>query len=90
VGAGIPRSAAGLHLRLMQPKEAPSRRRPLSDVRGADAADRGPFSLYVGDFAVGCTWLGVFARYQRHVSILKWISSVLLAYVAVAMVVDVA
>ena len=50
----------------------------------------GPTGLYVAGFAIGCTWLGVFARYQRHVSILKWISSVLLAYVAVAMVVDVA
>jgi len=49
----------------------------------------GPSGLYVAGFAIGCTWLEVFSRYQRYVSILKWISFVLLAYVAVAMVVDV-
>ena len=49
----------------------------------------GPSGLYVASFAIGCTWLEVFSRYQRYVSILKWISFVLLAYVAVAMVVDV-
>ena len=49
----------------------------------------GPAGLYVAGFAIGCTWLEVFSRYQRYVSILKWISFVLLAYVAVAMVVDV-
>jgi NRAMP (natural resistance-associated macrophage protein)-like metal ion transporter len=49
----------------------------------------GPSGLYVAGFAIGCTWLEVFSRYQRYVSILKWISFVLLAYVVVAMVVDV-
>jgi len=49
----------------------------------------GPAGLYVVGFAVGCTWLEVFSRYQRYVSILKWISFVLLAYVAVALVVHV-
>jgi NRAMP (natural resistance-associated macrophage protein)-like metal ion transporter len=49
----------------------------------------GPAALYVVGFAIGCTWLEVFSRYQRYVSILKWTSFVLLAYVAVALVVDV-
>jgi len=49
----------------------------------------GPSGLYVAGFAIGCTWLEVFSRYQRYVSILKWTSFVLLAYVAVALVVDV-
>ena len=49
----------------------------------------GPASLYVVGFAVGCAWLEVFSPYQRYVSILKWGSFVLLAYVAVALVVDV-
>jgi NRAMP (natural resistance-associated macrophage protein)-like metal ion transporter len=49
----------------------------------------GPAGLYVAGFAIGCTWLEVFSRYERYVSILKWISFVLLAYVAVALVVHV-
>src|ERR1700677_2672873 len=49
----------------------------------------GPAGLYVADFAVFCTWLEVFSRYERYVAILKWGSFVLLAYVAVAMVVHV-
>ena len=49
----------------------------------------GPTGLYVVGFAVGCTWLEVFSRYERYVSILKWTSFVLLAYVAVALVVHV-
>jgi NRAMP (natural resistance-associated macrophage protein)-like metal ion transporter len=49
----------------------------------------GPAGLYVVGFAIGCTWLEVFSRYQRYVSILKWTSFVLLAYVAVAFVVQV-
>jgi NRAMP (natural resistance-associated macrophage protein)-like metal ion transporter len=49
----------------------------------------GPAGLYVVGFAVGCTWLEVFSRYQRYVSILKWGSFVLLSYVAVALVVHV-
>jgi len=46
----------------------------------------GPADLYVIGFAMGCIWLEVFSRYQRYVSILKWGSFVLLAYVAVALV----
>ena len=38
---------------------------------------------------MGCTWLEVFSRYERYISILKWGSFVLLAYVAVALVVPV-
>ena len=49
----------------------------------------GPFWLFVGGFAVFCIYLEVFARYERYVSLLKWTSFVLLAYVAVALVVDV-
>jgi NRAMP (natural resistance-associated macrophage protein)-like metal ion transporter len=49
----------------------------------------GPANLYVAGFAVGCTWLEVFSPYERYVSILKWCSFVLLAYVAVALVVPV-
>jgi Mn2+/Fe2+ NRAMP family transporter len=46
----------------------------------------GPAGLYVVGFAIFCTWLEVFSRYQRYVSILKWGSFVLLAYVTVALV----
>ena len=49
----------------------------------------GPASLYVVGFAIGCAWLEVFSPYERYVSVLKWGSFVLLAYVAVALVVDV-
>jgi len=49
----------------------------------------GPAGLYAVGFAVVCTWLEVFSRYQRYVSILKWGSFVLLAYVAVAFAVHV-
>ncbi len=49
----------------------------------------GPVALYIVGFAIGCTWLEVYSRYERYVSILKWTSFVLLAYVAVALVVDV-
>jgi NRAMP (natural resistance-associated macrophage protein)-like metal ion transporter len=49
----------------------------------------GPTGLYVVGFAVGCTWLEVFSRYERYLSILKWTSFVLLTYVAVALVVHV-
>jgi NRAMP (natural resistance-associated macrophage protein)-like metal ion transporter len=49
----------------------------------------GPAGLYIAGFAIGCTWLEVFSRYQHYVSILKWTSFVLLAYVAVAFVVHV-
>jgi Mn2+/Fe2+ NRAMP family transporter len=49
----------------------------------------GPDGLYVVGFALGCVLLEVFIRYERYVAILKWTSFVLLAYVAVALVVDV-
>ncbi len=49
----------------------------------------GPTGLYVVGFAVFCVWLEVFSRYERYVAILKWISFVLLSYVAVALVVHV-
>jgi NRAMP (natural resistance-associated macrophage protein)-like metal ion transporter len=49
----------------------------------------GPAGLYVVAFAVGCTWLEIFSRYQRYVSVLKWGSFVLLAYAAVAFAVHV-
>ena len=49
----------------------------------------GPIGLYVVGFAIGCTGLEVYSRYERYVSVLKWTSFVLLAYVAVALVVDV-
>ena len=45
--------------------------------------------VYVVGFAVFCAWLESFSSYERYVAILKWISFVLLAYVAVALVVDV-
>jgi len=49
----------------------------------------GPIHLYVVGFAVFCTWLEIFSRYERYVSILKWFSFALLSYVAVALVVHV-
>jgi NRAMP (natural resistance-associated macrophage protein)-like metal ion transporter len=49
----------------------------------------GPIGLYAVCFAIGCALLQVFSRYESYVSILKWISFVLLAYVAVALVVHV-
>jgi len=49
----------------------------------------GPTGLYVAGFAIFCTWLEIFARYQRYTAILKWISFVLLAYVVVALVVHI-
>jgi NRAMP (natural resistance-associated macrophage protein)-like metal ion transporter len=49
----------------------------------------GLLDLYVIGFAIGCVVLEVFSRYERYVHILKWASFVLLAYVAVALVVDV-
>jgi NRAMP (natural resistance-associated macrophage protein)-like metal ion transporter len=45
--------------------------------------------LYVVAFAVGCALLEIFVRYERYVSILKWTSVSLFAYVATALVVDV-
>jgi Mn2+/Fe2+ NRAMP family transporter len=49
----------------------------------------GPPHLYVIVFAVGCALLEIFVRYERYVSILKWASVSLFAYVATALVVDV-
>jgi NRAMP (natural resistance-associated macrophage protein)-like metal ion transporter len=49
----------------------------------------GPVALYVVGFAVFCAALEVYSSYERYVGILKWSSFVLLAYVAVALVVDV-
>jgi NRAMP (natural resistance-associated macrophage protein)-like metal ion transporter len=49
----------------------------------------GPVAPYVIGFAIGCVLLEVFSRYERYVSILKWVSFALLAYVAVALVVHV-
>jgi NRAMP (natural resistance-associated macrophage protein)-like metal ion transporter len=45
--------------------------------------------LYVLAFAFGCTALEIFVRYERYAAILKWLSFVLLAYVAVAFAVHV-
>ena len=49
----------------------------------------GPPHLYVVGFAVGCALLEIVVRYERYVSILKWTSVSLFAYVATALVVDV-
>ncbi len=45
--------------------------------------------LYIGLFAVVSVLLEVFARYSRYVSILKWLSLSLFAYVATVFIVDV-
>src|ERR1700730_16520172 len=44
----------------------------------------GPPHLYVVAFSVGCALLEIFVRYERYVSILKWTSVSLFAYVATA------
>jgi len=44
---------------------------------------------YVVVFAVVCAWLEIFSRYERYVSILKWGTLSLFAYVATVLVVDV-
>lgn len=49
----------------------------------------GPTRLYVVGFAVLCTLMEVFSRYERYVSVLKWTSLTLLAYVATALAIDV-
>jgi len=49
----------------------------------------GPTKLYVVAFAVGCALLEVFSRYERYVSIMKWTSVSLFAYVAAALAVHV-
>jgi NRAMP (natural resistance-associated macrophage protein)-like metal ion transporter len=47
----------------------------------------GPALLYVGGFALLCAGLQVVTRYSRYVSVLKWLTVSLFAYVGVAMVV---
>lgn len=49
----------------------------------------GPELLYVGLFALLCIGLEVFVRYARYVSVLKWLTLALFAYVAVAFVVKI-
>src|SRR5579872_5414394 len=46
----------------------------------------GPQLLYVGAFALISAALEVFMRYSRYVSVLKWLTISLFAYVAVAIV----
>jgi Mn2+/Fe2+ NRAMP family transporter len=49
----------------------------------------GPTKLYVVGFAVGCAALEIFSSYARYVSVLKWTTVSLLAYVATVLVVQV-
>jgi NRAMP (natural resistance-associated macrophage protein)-like metal ion transporter len=49
----------------------------------------GPAMLYVVVFGVVSALLQIFARYSRYVSVLKWLTLSLFAYVGVAMVVHV-
>ncbi len=49
----------------------------------------GPTMLYVAGFAIGTVLLEVFLRYSRYVSVLKWLTVSLFAYVATVFVVDV-
>ena len=49
----------------------------------------GPTMVYVAGFAVVTVLLEVFLRYARYVSILKWLTLSLFAYVATVFVVDV-
>ena len=49
----------------------------------------GPARLYVVLFAVGCAWLEIVSRYENYVSVLKWTTVSLFAYVATVLVVDV-
>ncbi|MGZ6012275.1 MAG: NRAMP family divalent metal transporter [Caulobacteraceae bacterium] len=46
----------------------------------------GPQLVYVAEFGVVSALLQVFSRYSRYVSVLKWLTISLFAYVAVAMV----
>lgn len=48
----------------------------------------GPALLYVAAFGLLSVLLEVFARYSRYVSVLKWLTLSLFAYVGVAFVVD--
>jgi NRAMP (natural resistance-associated macrophage protein)-like metal ion transporter len=47
----------------------------------------GPQLIYVAAFAIVSTLLEIFARYSRYVSVLKWLTLALFAYVGVAFVV---
>ncbi len=49
---------------------------------------KGPTGLFVAGFAVLCVGLEVFLSYARYVSILKWLTLSLFAYVGVALVVQ--
>jgi NRAMP (natural resistance-associated macrophage protein)-like metal ion transporter len=49
----------------------------------------GSARLYAAGFAVLCAVLEVFSRYRNYVSILKWLTTALFAYVAVVFVVNV-
>src|SRR5580704_8970045 len=49
----------------------------------------GPQWLYVALFAAASALLEIFLRYSRYVSVLKWLTLSLLAYVATVFVVDV-
>ena len=49
----------------------------------------GPARLYAAGFALLCVYLEIFCRYARYVAILKWLTTALLAYAAVAFVVRV-
>ena len=49
----------------------------------------GPMLLYIALFGISSVLLEVFARYSRYVSILKWLSLSLFAYVATVLVVKV-
>ncbi|MBV8964300.1 MAG: divalent metal cation transporter [Hyphomicrobiales bacterium] len=49
----------------------------------------GPTLLYVAVFAVASVLLEVFVRYSRYVSVLKWLTLSLFAYVGTAFVVEV-
>ncbi len=49
----------------------------------------GWWQIYVVGFALVCAWLEIFSPYQRYVSILKWTTLSLFAYVATVLVVEV-
>jgi NRAMP (natural resistance-associated macrophage protein)-like metal ion transporter len=49
----------------------------------------GPLLLYVAGFAIASVLLEVFVRYSRYVSVLKWLTLSLFAYVATVFVVGV-
>jgi NRAMP (natural resistance-associated macrophage protein)-like metal ion transporter len=49
----------------------------------------GPRLAYVGLFAIGSALLEIFLRYSRYVSVLKWLTLFLFAYVAAAFLADV-